>query len=311
MHATPRARPARNLRDAADSQGNADIDVTDFLEDPEDGNPNGVHFVGAQEEAVSAQPQIDIYDDDNNDDPNAGPVQPKTKSQVVGWQGRAQSGSQAMQAAKVQQPPAQAKPGSRNGFGAAQNGKVRKRFVSPQREAYDEEDEEQLAASYDAPRKAVAKPVQQRARSGRVSGQKAKGMTGDFRVAEPLLAEEEDDEGETDGAPFMPQQTRPRQAQVPQVVPQGADEPFGASRARTSGERGNEETATFVRKQSKVLKTCVMSADFWGLKTAGGTATAYHLLASTLAKSHALQARTTNTGLLQSLGRALKQWPHA
>ena len=32
-----------------------------------------------------------------------------------------------------------------------------------------------------------------------------------------------------------------------------------------------------------------MSADFWGLKTAGGTATAYHLLAAMLAKSHALE----------------------
>jgi hypothetical protein len=36
------------------------------------------------------------------------------------------------------------------------------------------------------------------------------------------------------------------------------------------------------------LKVCVLTADFWGLKTAGGTATAYHLLASTLAKSKAL-----------------------
>ena len=34
-----------------------------------------------------------------------------------------------------------------------------------------------------------------------------------------------------------------------------------------------------------------MSADFWGLKTAGGTATAYHLLAAMLAKSHALEVR--------------------
>ena len=36
-------------------------------------------------------------------------------------------------------------------------------------------------------------------------------------------------------------------------------------------------------------QVCVMSADFWGLKTAGGTATAYHLLAAMLAKSHALE----------------------
>ncbi len=37
------------------------------------------------------------------------------------------------------------------------------------------------------------------------------------------------------------------------------------------------------------VQVCVMSADFWGLKTAGGTATAYHLLAAMLAKSHALE----------------------
>ena len=39
------------------------------------------------------------------------------------------------------------------------------------------------------------------------------------------------------------------------------------------------------------MQVCVMSADFWGLKTAGGTATAYHLLAAMLAKSHALEVR--------------------
>ena len=35
----------------------------------------------------------------------------------------------------------------------------------------------------------------------------------------------------------------------------------------------------------KALKVCIMTADFWGLKSAGGTATAYHLLAAVLAKS--------------------------
>ena len=33
-----------------------------------------------------------------------------------------------------------------------------------------------------------------------------------------------------------------------------------------------------------------MTADFWGVKSAGGTATAYHLMAAVLAKHHALQA---------------------
>ena len=41
-----------------------------------------------------------------------------------------------------------------------------------------------------------------------------------------------------------------------------------------------------------------MSADFWGLKTAGGTATAYHLLAAMLAKSHALEVRLCQQHLL-------------
>ena len=39
-----------------------------------------------------------------------------------------------------------------------------------------------------------------------------------------------------------------------------------------------------------------MSADFWGLKTAGGTATAYHLLAAMLAKSHALEVSLVPSG---------------
>ncbi|KAK9813475.1 hypothetical protein WJX73_001034 [Symbiochloris irregularis] len=36
-------------------------------------------------------------------------------------------------------------------------------------------------------------------------------------------------------------------------------------------------------------KVCIMTADFWGLKNAGGTATAYHLMASVLAKHPGLQ----------------------
>ena len=37
------------------------------------------------------------------------------------------------------------------------------------------------------------------------------------------------------------------------------------------------------------LKVCILTADFWGLKAAGGTATAYHLLAAALAKEENLQ----------------------
>ena len=34
---------------------------------------------------------------------------------------------------------------------------------------------------------------------------------------------------------------------------------------------------------------CIATADFWGLKAAGGTATAYHLMAAALAKHSSLQ----------------------
>lgn len=39
------------------------------------------------------------------------------------------------------------------------------------------------------------------------------------------------------------------------------------------------------------LKVCIATADFWGLKAAGGTATAYHLMAAALAKHKSFQAR--------------------
>ena len=38
-----------------------------------------------------------------------------------------------------------------------------------------------------------------------------------------------------------------------------------------------------------MLKVCIMSADFWGLKSAGGTATAYHLLAAVLSKDKSIK----------------------
>ena len=37
------------------------------------------------------------------------------------------------------------------------------------------------------------------------------------------------------------------------------------------------------------LKVCIATADFWGLKAAGGTATAYHLMAAALAKHSSLE----------------------
>jgi hypothetical protein len=34
-----------------------------------------------------------------------------------------------------------------------------------------------------------------------------------------------------------------------------------------------------LRPRGAPLGVCIMTADFWGLRSAGGTATAYHLLA--------------------------------
>lgn len=45
--------------------------------------------------------------------------------------------------------------------------------------------------------------------------------------------------------------------------------------------------------KQNVLNICIMSADFWGSKAAGGTATAYHLLAAVLAKEEWLNVRLT------------------
>lgn len=42
------------------------------------------------------------------------------------------------------------------------------------------------------------------------------------------------------------------------------------------------EKGMTLRPPGAPLGVCIMSADFWGLKTAGGTATAYHLLAQVL-----------------------------
>lgn len=39
------------------------------------------------------------------------------------------------------------------------------------------------------------------------------------------------------------------------------------------------------------LRVCTMSADFWGLPTAGGTATAYGLLTSALSEDPSLDVR--------------------
>ena len=50
-----------------------------------------------------------------------------------------------------------------------------------------------------------------------------------------------------------------------------------------------------LRRRGEPLGTCIMTADFWGLRSAGGTATAYHLLAQVILQPHAsklLQGRS-------------------
>ena len=49
----------------------------------------------------------------------------------------------------------------------------------------------------------------------------------------------------------------------------------------------------------KALKVCIMTADFWGLKSAGGTATAYHLLAAVLAKSKDIHVSTSTCSRIE------------
>ena len=49
-----------------------------------------------------------------------------------------------------------------------------------------------------------------------------------------------------------------------------------------------------VHAQGQQLKICILTADFWGLKTAGGTATAYHLLAGVLGGNKDFKASSWN-----------------
>ena len=52
---------------------------------------------------------------------------------------------------------------------------------------------------------------------------------------------------------------------------------------------GKSKASTAISSGTGKLKVCILTADFWGLKAAGGTATAYHLLAAALAKEESLQ----------------------
>ena len=61
---------------------------------------------------------------------------------------------------------------------------------------------------------------------------------------------------------------------------------------------GDKEAIKKVPK-SDALRVCIMTADFWGLKSAGGTATAYHLLAAVLAKEKNLHVSAVAESLAE------------
>ena len=46
-----------------------------------------------------------------------------------------------------------------------------------------------------------------------------------------------------------------------------------------------------LRGRGEPLGVCIMTADFWGLRSAGGTATAYHLLAQVILISSCTHTR--------------------
>lgn len=80
-----------------------------------------------------------------------------------------------------------------------------------------------------------------------------------------------------------------------------ADQPVDVN-PKTLGKNSTAEFLDSMKKtgdvqtlggSSEKLKVCIFSADFWGLKSAGGTATAYHLLAAVLGKVDSLEVNTS------------------
>lgn len=57
-------------------------------------------------------------------------------------------------------------------------------------------------------------------------------------------------------------------------------------------------TNSSVLAPHRALKVCILTADFWGLKSAGGTATAFHLLAAALSADPNIQVIAADTCLL-------------
>lgn len=92
------------------------------------------------------------------------------------------------------------------------------------------------------------------------------------------------------------------QADMPaEVVPKL----IGEDEAITMTSTPKKRESALVAGQSGKLRVCILTADFWGLKSAGGTATAYHLLAAVLAKEASLDVRLSASHLLIHNGRKL------
>lgn len=70
---------------------------------------------------------------------------------------------------------------------------------------------------------------------------------------------------------------------MPKMVGKNSTVDFQQSLAKAGGAVG--------AGRDERLNVCIFTADFWGLKSAGGTATAYHLLAAVLAKVSNLNVR--------------------
>lgn len=64
----------------------------------------------------------------------------------------------------------------------------------------------------------------------------------------------------------------------------------GGAAAGDEGQRWLAERGLALRPRGAPLGVCILTADFWGLKNAGGTATAYHLLAQACSPSAGQQS---------------------
>ena len=92
-----------------------------------------------------------------------------------------------------------------------------------------------------------------------------------------------------------------RQSTAAQAPAAGPDPPRTRAACANTGVWRAQDGADEAKAQAVVpkggpLKVCIATADFWGLKAAGGTATAYHLMAASLAKYKAFQVGALRCG---------------